>query len=42
MLDTALDVLRAGKEKLMTIEGLDEETIDRILELIRVEFEEEE
>jgi len=42
MLDTALDVLRAGKEKLMTIEGLDEATIDRILELIRVEFEEEE
>lgn len=39
--DTALEVLQAGKEKLMEIEGLDEETIDRILAIFKDEFEEE-
>ncbi len=39
--DTALEVLRAGKEKLLTIEGLDEETIDRILTIFNEEFKEE-
>lgn len=39
--DTALEVLRAGKEKLLAIEGLDEETIDRTLAILKDEFEEE-
>lgn len=39
--DTALETLRAGKEKLLAIEGLDEETIDRTLAILKDEFEEE-
>lgn len=40
--DTALEVLAAGKEKLMEIEELDEEDVDRILEIIKSQIEEEE
>ena len=39
--DTALDVLRAGKEKLSEIEGFSAEEIDRVLTLIQSELEEE-
>jgi N utilization substance protein A len=40
--DTALEVLTAGPEKLAEIEGFDEEKINRIIELIKSQFEEEE
>ncbi|NUN10671.1 MAG: transcription termination factor NusA [Ignavibacteriaceae bacterium] len=39
-IDTALDVLRAGKEKLMEISEFDEETVDRILKIINDQYEE--
>jgi len=40
--DTALEVLTAGAEKLMEIEGFDEEKVNTIIELLKAEFEEEE
>jgi N utilization substance protein A len=40
--DTALEVLQAGPEKLKEIEGLDEDKINQIIELIKEQFEEEE
>jgi len=40
--DTALEVLQAGPEKLKEIEGLDENKINEIMELIKEQFEEEE
>lgn len=40
--DTALEVLTAGPEKLMEIEGLDEEKANAIIEIIKGQFEEEE
>ncbi len=40
--DTALEVLQAGPEKLKEIEGLDEDKINEILDLIKEQFEEEE
>ncbi|HEY6436069.1 MAG TPA: transcription termination factor NusA [Ignavibacteriaceae bacterium] len=40
--DTALEVLTAGAEKLMSIEGFDEAKVNTILELLKAEFEEEE
>lgn len=40
--DTAIEVLTAGPEKLKEIEGLDEEKIEEILEIIKSQFEEEE
>ncbi|MFI5236396.1 MAG: transcription termination factor NusA [Ignavibacteriales bacterium] len=40
--DTALEVLTAGVEKLLEIEGFDEEKVNTILELLKAEFEEEE
>ncbi len=40
--DTALEVLTAGAEKLMKIEGFDEEKVNIIIELLKAEFEEEE
>jgi transcription termination/antitermination protein NusA len=40
--DTALEVLTAGAEKLMEIEGFDEEKAKNIIELLKAEFEEEE
>lgn len=40
--DTALEVLTAGTEKLMEIEGFDEEKANSIIELIKEQFEEEE
>lgn len=40
--DTALEVLSAGKEKLMEIEELDEEQVDQIIEIIKAQIEEEE
>ncbi len=40
--DTALEVLQAGPEKLKEIEGLDEEKINEIIEIIKEQFEEEE
>jgi N utilization substance protein A len=40
--DTALEVLTAGAEKLMEIEGFDEEKANGIIELLKAEFEEEE
>jgi transcription termination/antitermination protein NusA len=39
--DSALEVLRAGKVKLMEIDELSEAEIDRILALLKEEFEEE-
>lgn len=39
--DTAIEVLSAGKEKLMEIEELDEEQIDQIIEIIKSQIEEE-
>ncbi|MCE1189091.1 MAG: transcription termination factor NusA [Ignavibacteria bacterium] len=41
MFDTALEVLRAGKEKLLKIEELNEEQVDRIIEILKEGFEEE-
>jgi transcription termination/antitermination protein NusA len=40
--DTAIEVLTAGPEKLKEIEGLDEEKIAEIIEIIKSQFEEEE
>jgi len=40
--DTALEVLQAGPEKLKDIEGLDEDKINEIIDLIKEQFEEEE
>ena len=40
--DTALEVLTAGVEKLIEIEGFDEEKANNIIELLKAEFEEEE
>jgi len=40
--DTALEVLTAGAEKLMEIESFDEEKVNKIIELLKSEFEEEE
>jgi N utilization substance protein A len=40
--DTALEVLTAGPEKLAEIEGFDEEKVNRIVEIIKSQFEEEE
>ncbi len=40
--DTALEVLKAGSEKLKEIEGLDEKKVEEILELIKSQFEDEE
>jgi len=40
--DTALEVLTAGPEKLMKIEGFDEEVVNKIIEILKAEFEEEE
>ncbi len=37
--DTALEVLKAGKEKLMEIEELSEEKIEEIIELIKSQYE---
>lgn len=39
--DTALEVLQAGMEKLKEIEGLNEEKINEIIEIIKSQFEEE-
>jgi len=39
--DTALEVLTAGKEKLMEIEGLEEEQAEKIIEYLKTHFEEE-
>lgn len=40
--DTALEVLTAGPEKLAEIEGFDEEKVNKILEIIKSQFEEAE
>jgi len=40
--DTALEVLTAGAEKLMEIEGFDEAQVNKIIEILKAEFEEEE
>jgi N utilization substance protein A len=40
--DTAIEVLAAGPKKLKEIEGLDDEKISEILEIIKSQFEEEE
>src|SRR4030065_1291409 len=40
--DTALEVLTAGAEKLMEIEGFDEAKANSIMELLKAQFEEEE
>jgi len=40
--DTALEVLTAGVEKLVEIEGFDEEKANSIIELLKAQFEEEE
>ena len=40
--DTALEVLTAGAEKLMEIEGFDTEKANGIIELLKAQFEEEE
>ncbi|HVO72711.1 MAG TPA: transcription termination factor NusA [Ignavibacteriaceae bacterium] len=40
--DTALEVLTAGPEKLKEIEGMNDEKINEILEIIKAQFEEEE
>jgi N utilization substance protein A len=40
--DTALEVLTAGPEKLKEIEGLDEQKVNEIIEIIKSQFEEEE
>lgn len=39
-MDTALDVLKAGKEKLLEIPEFDEETVERILKVINDQYEE--
>ncbi|MDP4114935.1 MAG: transcription termination factor NusA [Bacteroidota bacterium] len=40
--DTALEVLMAGPEKLKEVEGLDDDKIAEIIEIIKSQFEEEE
>ncbi|NWF89650.1 MAG: transcription termination factor NusA [Ignavibacteriaceae bacterium] len=40
--DTALEVLTAGPDKLKEIEGLSEEKVNEIIEIIKSQFEEEE
>jgi N utilization substance protein A len=40
--DTALEVLTAGAEKLMEIEGFDEEKANSVIDLLKAQFEEEE
>lgn len=40
--DTALEVLTAGAEKLVEIEGFDTEKVNEIIEIIKSQFEEEE
>jgi len=40
--DTALEVLTAGAAKLIEIEGFDEEKVNKIIEVIKSQFEEEE
>ncbi len=40
--DTALEVLTAGPEKLKEIDGLDEQKVNEIIEIIKSQFEEEE
>ncbi len=40
--DTALEVLTAGEEKLMEIDGFNKEKVDEIIEIIKSQFEEEE
>jgi len=40
--DTALEVLTAGAAKLIEIEGFDEEKVNKIIEIIKSQFEEEE
>jgi N utilization substance protein A len=40
--DTALEVLTAGPEKLLEIEGFDQEKVNAIIETIKAQFEEEE
>ena len=40
--DTALEVLTAGAEKLKEIEGFDDEMVNKIIETLKAEFEEEE
>jgi N utilization substance protein A len=40
--DTAIEVLKAGPEKLREIEGLDEAKVEEIFEIIKSQFEEEE
>ncbi|HLG32707.1 MAG TPA: transcription termination factor NusA [Ignavibacteriaceae bacterium] len=40
--DTALEVLTAGAAKLAEIEGFDEEKVNKIIEVIKSQFEEEE
>jgi N utilization substance protein A len=39
--DTTLEVINAGKEKLLEIEDFDEETVDKILAIIDKQYEEE-
>jgi len=39
-IDTAMDVLRAGKEKLLELPDFDEETVDRILKIVNDQYEE--
>ncbi|MBD3408771.1 MAG: transcription termination factor NusA [Ignavibacteriales bacterium] len=39
--DTAVEVLNAGKEKILEVEGLDEAAVDRVFEIIEDQFEEE-
>lgn len=40
--DTALEVLKAGEEKLTEIEGIDEDKAKEIIEIIKSQFEDEE
>ncbi len=40
--DTALEVLKAGEEKLVEIDGIDEDKAKEIIEIIKSQFEEEE
>jgi len=41
-LDTAVEVLKAGVDKLKEIEGLEDENAEKIIEIIKNQFEEEE
>jgi N utilization substance protein A len=40
--DTAIEVLTAGPEKLLEIDGFDQEKVNEIIEIIKAQFEEEE